>query len=214
MTVSVTAGAALDGQDTTEQQEKATTRTQRHQTTRNGPANTAGGRLLIRRAGFDTLAAHSRTLQLRAMFWVDRAFGALDPARLVHRFVHARKDLKSDHMRSRLHQPDRKELPSAGFARARSASSRLRSANSLPRRSVTMIDLTFLSCRGPPGQGGSRDNSPFFFPGCQALAARRRGQGGAPGAQRGRTTLKSAARSKMILQAGEEGSGHRRARST
>src|SRR5207244_878498 len=38
-----------------------------------------------------------------------------------------------------------------------------------------------LSCRGPPGQGRSPDDSPFFLHGCRALAARRRGQG-APGA--------------------------------
>src|SRR5207245_2949362 len=62
-----------------------------------------------------------------------------------------------------------------------------------------------LSCRGPPWQGRSPDDSPFFLHGCRALAARRRGQGGAPGAQRGRTTLRTATCSKTIRQAGEEG---------
>src|ERR1700730_5092806 len=72
--------------------------------------------------------------------------------------------------------------------------------------------LGVLSCREAQGQGRSPDDSPFFLHGCRALAARRRGQGGAPGAQRGRTTLRAAACSKMIRQAGEEGSGHRRPR--
>ena len=83
-------------------------------------------------------------------------------------------------------------------------------------RAVLLVDplaSDLLRCRGALGQGRSTDKLPFFLHGCEALAARRRGQGGAPGAKRGRTTLRAAASSKTIRQAGEEGSPHRRSRS-
>src|SRR6266851_5314733 len=83
-------------------------------------------------------------------------------------------------------------------------------------RAVLLVDplaSDLLSCRGALGQGRSTDKLPLFLHGCEALAARRRGQGGAPGAKRGRTTLRAAASSKTIRQAGEEGSPHRRSRS-
>src|SRR5439155_22748143 len=54
----------------------------------------------------------------------------------------------------------------------------------------------FLAVEGPSVKGVLLTISPSSFMAAKALAARHRGQGGAPGAQRGRTTLRTAAASK------------------